>query len=74
MVNEGAERPALTTEEADLLRGLAPDTETVRGVLDDLEEIGVNVDSARTQLDATERMRVGMLDKFPAKRQRRRAQ
>tara|TARA_Y100000310_G_scaffold152718_1_gene152164 strand:- start:913 stop:1086 length:174 start_codon:yes stop_codon:yes gene_type:complete len=57
-----------------MLTDLAPDFETVRGVLDDLEELGVNVEPQRASLDASERLRMGLLDKFPPRGRRRKAQ
>ncbi len=74
MTNQRPERPAITQDESKMLTDLAPDFETVRGVLDDLEELGVNVEPQRASLDASERLRMGLLDKFPPRGRRRKAQ
>ena len=71
MVSERPERPAISTEEHAMLLDLAPGIEATREVLDDLEEIGVNVERERAQLDATETMRAGLIQRFPPRRKRR---
>lgn len=65
MVNNKSGRPSITHEEAAMLRDLQPDFTEARAVLDDLEEIGVPVERERQQLDASETLRQGMLQKFP---------
>ena len=71
MTSERPDRPAITTEERTMLQQLAPDFKSVGDVLDDLEAIGVNVERERAQLDASETLRQGLLQKFPPRRQRR---
>jgi hypothetical protein len=70
MTSQGPGRPRITPDEQAMLKALQPDFNTIAGVLDDLEEMGVNVERERAQLDASELVRQGLLSKFPAKGRR----
>lgn len=57
-------RPVLNPEERASLLNAEGHLRVVRGVLDDLAEIGADVSTERDLLDRTEAMRSGLLDKF----------
>ena len=71
MVNDFT-RPQLTSEEMNQLKTLGAPLTEVRKVLDDLAEIGADVNVELAMLDQTERLRAGLLDRFSRRPRSRR--
>ena len=66
------ERPTLSSEERSSLLGAERPLRAAREVIEELEELGVDMTAERIQVEAQENLRAGLLERFSAKRARRR--